>query len=221
MSCCLSPPAAVSAERPRRMMQVMANPPLRGSVLARATSSDAAELWVLQRCCWVSEAIANNTLQIPALHEDLHVLTQWVKNMDVWCVRIDSRLVGAVRTSLTGESWQIGRLMVAPDLVRQGLGRWLLEFAERRAPERATQCKLFTGAQSARNLRMYTQAGYVESAGDETSRPSTSRAQYVWSRKCETTSTVARNTIANRTVSGRYGWERRLRCGDRRSTRRL
>ena len=57
-------------------------------------------------------------------------------------------------------AWQVGRLMVAPDLQGRGLGRRLLSAVEEAAPYEATTYELFTGAGSARNQRMYKKAGY-------------------------------------------------------------
>ncbi|KAA0022262.1 GNAT family N-acetyltransferase [Antrihabitans cavernicola] len=139
----------------------MTCPPLSGSTVQLATHADAAELLVLQRCCWVTEAIANDTLSVPPLHEDLATVARWIDDMSVWVVRVDGRLVGSVRAVLVDGGWQIGRLMVAPDLSGYGLGRWLLELAERNAPLAATRLELFAGSRSERNLRMYASAGYV------------------------------------------------------------
>jgi GNAT superfamily N-acetyltransferase len=135
-------------------------PPIAGAQVRRATPSDAAELLVLQRCCWVEEALANETLDIPAFHESLGDVRSWIATWSTWCVRLDGRLVGAVRAHLDGVAWDIGRLMVAPDLAGHGLGRWLLAFAEAQAPDVAEQLVLFTGAASTRNLAMYERAGY-------------------------------------------------------------
>lgn len=135
--------------------------PLGGS-LTRATAADVPELCVLQRCCWVTEAIANDTLAIPALHEDLDTIAAWVGSRFVWIVRRDGRLVGGVRAHQDGDGWEIGRLMVAPDLVGGGLGRWLLGHTESQAPADVRRFDLFTGTRSERNLRMYRHAGYVE-----------------------------------------------------------
>jgi tRNA (guanine37-N1)-methyltransferase len=78
----------------------------------------------------------------------------------VLVARSAGRLVGAVRASLDDDTWEIGRLMVAPDLAGRGLGRALLERIEALAPAGATAYALFTGAGSARNQRMYKKAGY-------------------------------------------------------------
>jgi tRNA (guanine37-N1)-methyltransferase len=135
-------------------------PPLDGATVAPAVDTDAAELLVLQRCCWVDEAIANETLDIPALHESLDDVRAWIDEWSTWCVRLEGRLVGAVRARQEGSAWDIGRLMVAPDLAGRGLGRWLLALAEAKAPSGVETIALFTGARSARNIAMYERAGF-------------------------------------------------------------
>jgi ribosomal protein S18 acetylase RimI-like enzyme len=134
--------------------------PIEGAILRRASPGDAPELLVLQRCCWVDEAIANDTLDIPALHETLEDVRAWLDDWTTWCVRAAGRLVGAVRARQEGSSWEIGRLMVAPDLAGRGLGGWLLRLAEDRAPADVGSITLFTGSQSARNIAMYERAGF-------------------------------------------------------------
>ena len=141
--------------------------------------ADAAELLVLQRACWMQEAMVNQHLGIPALHEELADVQQWLRTWQVWVVRSEGRLVGAVRARLDGTDWDIGRIMVAADLQGRGLGRQLLEHAEQAAPEDARRVVLFTGTGSERNLRMYKKAGYrvvpeadPQEAGDWAARSS-------------------------------------------------
>ncbi|WIX82548.1 GNAT family N-acetyltransferase [Amycolatopsis carbonis] len=128
--------------------------------LLEATADDAAELLVLQRCCWVQEALLNNTLEIPALVETLDEVHEGIRRWRVWVLRQGPRLVGAVRGRLEDGSWEVGRLMVAPDLAGRGLGRRLLEHVESQAPASADRFALFTGAASKRNIAMYERAGY-------------------------------------------------------------
>jgi tRNA (guanine37-N1)-methyltransferase len=133
--------------------------------IVRAQPGDAGELLTLQRACWVQEALANDSLaDIPALHESLEELRQWMRSWSTWVVRSSGRLVGAVRGRLTqtpaGPAWDIGRIMVAPDLQGRGLGRALLAHIEAVADPAATAYVLFTGARSADNIRMYKKAGY-------------------------------------------------------------
>ena len=131
-----------------------------GVELTEARPEDAPELLVLQRCCWVEEAVLNDTLDIPALHETLEDVRDWVKTWAVWVLRHEHRLVGAVRARPAGDRWELGRLMVAPDLAGRGLGRQLLTHAEAQAPAEARRFVLFTGSRSVRNISLYQRAGY-------------------------------------------------------------
>ncbi|WP_109507411.1 tRNA (guanosine(37)-N1)-methyltransferase TrmD [Nocardioides speluncae] len=137
-----------------------------GGLAARiepASPGDAGELLTLQRACWMQEQLANPGVNVPALHEDLDDVRAWLKEWTTFVVRADGRLVGAVRgrrEGADGTTWDIGRIMVAPDLQGHGLGRLLLEYVERAAPPDVTSYVLFTGAGSERNQRMYKKAGY-------------------------------------------------------------
>ncbi len=129
-----------------------------------AVPGDAAELHVLQLACWVTEALVNDDLGIPALHESLSDTAASLGQWRTWVVRSGGRLVGSVRGRLAPDDptgvWEIGRLMVAPDLRRHGLGTLLLEHAMAAAPEAATSYLLVTGRHSEANLRRYRRAGF-------------------------------------------------------------
>jgi tRNA (guanine37-N1)-methyltransferase len=130
-----------------------------------AAPGDAGELLTLQRACWVQEALANDSLaDIPALHESIDDVRAWMRDWSTWVVRSEGRLVGAVRGRLeqtpAGPAWDIGRIMVAPDLQGRGLGRALLAHIEAVAAPETASYVLFTGARSADNIRMYKKAGY-------------------------------------------------------------
>lgn len=116
-----------------------------------ARPEDAAEVLVLQRCCWVTEAIRNDTLAIPALHETLDDVRAWLGT--AWVLRDGHRLIGGVRASLADGTWHVGRLMVAPDRRGEGLGRALLAHVEAVAPAEARRFALFTGRRKPRALR--------------------------------------------------------------------
>jgi tRNA (guanine37-N1)-methyltransferase len=122
--------------------------------------SDAGELLTLQRACWVQEQQANPDVEIDALTESLDDVRAWIAEGTTLVARSAGRLVGAVRGRLHGSAWDVGRLMVAPDLHGRGLGRMLLTRIEDAAPADASSYELFTGAGSLRNQRMYKKAGY-------------------------------------------------------------
>ena len=128
--------------------------------ISAAVPADAGELLTLQRACWWQEQEANPGVQIPALQEDLADVVAWMGEWTTLVLRSAGRLVAAARGRREGEAWDVGRLMVAPDLQGRGLGRLLLQAIEDAAPDDVTGYVLFTGAGSARNLAMYKKAGY-------------------------------------------------------------
>ncbi|MFI9214807.1 GNAT family N-acetyltransferase [Streptomyces werraensis] len=134
--------------------------PLPGSYVRRLGPDDAAEVTVLQRCCWLEEALVNDTLDIPALHETPDDVRGWLAEWDATGLWRDGRLLGMVRTRRDGDDLHIGRLAVAPDLRGLGVGRWLLGLAES-AAEGCHRALLTTGAASHRNLALYQRQGYV------------------------------------------------------------
>lgn len=125
-----------------------------------AVPSDAGELLTLQRACWVTEQQDNPEVRIPALHEDLAQVQSWMGEWTTFVLRVGGRLVGAARGRQDGASWDVGRIMVAPDLQGRGLGRLLLATIEAVPPPEVSGFVLFTGARSARNIRLYKRAGY-------------------------------------------------------------
>jgi GNAT superfamily N-acetyltransferase len=134
--------------------------PLPGSYARRLGPDDAPEVTVLQRCCWMEEAFANDTLAIPALHESLEEVRAWLADWHTTGLWRDGRLLAMVRTRRSGDDLHLGRLAVAPDLRGLGVGRWLLRQAES-AGEGCRRIVLSTGAASHRNLTLYQGQGYV------------------------------------------------------------
>lgn len=150
--------AHVSA--PLREREHWAPGPLPGSFTRRLSPDDAPEVTVLQRCCWVEEALANNTLAIPALRESPDDVRAWLAEWDTTGLWRKGRLLGMVRTRRTGTDLHIGRLAVVPDLRGLGIGRWLLRTAES-AGEGCRRLLLSTGAASTANIALYRAQGYA------------------------------------------------------------
>jgi NAD(P)H-dependent FMN reductase/GNAT superfamily N-acetyltransferase len=135
--------------------------------IASVTERDLAELVVLQRACWVQEALANDTLDLAPLRETLADVRAWGETWQVWVVREAGRLIAAVRARAEGSTWHIGRLMVAVDRAGQGIGSWLLAYAEEQAPAEVTQVALYTGRRSLRNIALYERAGFTLTAAPD------------------------------------------------------
>lgn len=130
---------------------------------AMATPADAPELLVLQRACWLAEGRIADAWTIPPLAETLEDVVSGLSEWRTWVWRSGGRLVvsGRGRPSPNDPTiWEVGRLMVAPDLQGRGLGRELLTFVESAAPQGTMSLWLNTGEHSVRNQRMYKKAGY-------------------------------------------------------------
>jgi tRNA (guanine37-N1)-methyltransferase len=127
-----------------------------------ATRADVGELFTLTRACWLQELWANPGVVIPALEESLEDAIRGLADWTTFVALAGGRIVGSTRGKLVGDGtvWDVGRVMVAPDLQGRGLGRYLLELIEEAAPAEATSYELWTGANSVDNLRMYKKAGY-------------------------------------------------------------
>ncbi len=125
-----------------------------------ATRADAGELFTLTRACWLQEQRTNPGVVFPALEESLAEAVRGIEEYTTFIARAGGRLVGSSRGRLGREVWDIGRVMVAPDLQGHGLGRHLLTLIEDAAPAEATSYQLVVGGHSTDNIRMYKKAGY-------------------------------------------------------------
>ncbi len=151
---------ALRPMRERARGAVLPDLMLPGAYVRRLLPEDAPEVTVLQRCCWVDEALINDSLAIPALHEAPDEVREWLADWHATGLWRDGRLLGMVRTRRVGTDWQIGRLGVAPDLRGEGLGRRLLHAAEAAAEPDCRRIVLHTGAASRHNIAFYESEGY-------------------------------------------------------------
>ena len=138
-----------------------------------AVPADAGEILTLQLACWVAEQRANPGVEIHALRETLEDVRRWLGRWTVIVRRRGGRLGrGGTRSGGAARrargAWDVGRLMVAPDLQGQGLGRDLLARIE--GPRRDTAFEPVTGAVSLRNQKMYQ--GRLPLAGEPSPTPS-------------------------------------------------
>lgn len=151
-----------AARRPDLLAAVAATGALSDLEVRRAVPADAGEIYTLQRACWLQELEANPGVTIPALEESLEDVRRGLAEWATYVARdpASGRLVGGVRGRVDHGEWDIGRIMVAPDLQGRGLGRDLLALIEDVAPPEVTGFVLFTGTGSQHNIRMYKRAGY-------------------------------------------------------------
>lgn len=136
-------------------------------VISPLSVADAGEVLTLQRAAYVSEAQLYGDPSLPPLVQTLPELVTELSNSKGYKAIRGSRLVGAVRSVVDGDTLRIGRLAVAPDLQGNGLGTALLAAAESDAGPEVTSATVFTGHLSTGNLRLYERNGYVEVRREE------------------------------------------------------
>lgn len=127
-------------------------------VLSRLSPADAGEVLTLQRAAFVSEALIYGTADMPPLTQTLGELRAELAEAFGWAAREGSRMVGALRARTADDLLLIGRIAIAPDRQGEGIGRLLLETAERASGARTAE--LFTGSLSEANIRLYERCGY-------------------------------------------------------------
>ncbi len=128
--------------------------------IERADVGDAAAILTLQRLAYQSEAQLYHDPTIPPLRQTLAELAAEFETHVILKAIVNGAIVGSVRAYCDGSICYIGRLMVHPQLQRQGIGTALMGQIEAHFPE-AKQLQLFTGAQSEANIRLYRGLGYV------------------------------------------------------------
>ncbi|HRC41769.1 tRNA (guanosine(37)-N1)-methyltransferase TrmD [Nostocoides sp.] len=127
---------------------------------ALATPADAGELLTLTRACSIEEYARHGLLGAGSfgVEQAMAELAQW----QTWIWRSEGRLVASVRVRRDPQqppTWQIARLLIAPDLPGLDLGRDLLAYAESLAPTDIERLCLLTGSQD-EALTRYAKAGY-------------------------------------------------------------
>ena len=125
---------------------------------------DAGEVLTLQLAAWVREGRENGTLEIPPLQDDLTGVRAQLADPEstVWGLREHGRLLATGRWRLTAPDVAfVGRLGVAPDLQRQGLGGAMLRHLEATLPAPVVRIELVTGLRSVSNHEFYARHGYA------------------------------------------------------------
>lgn len=129
-------------------------------VISPISDEDAGEVLTVQRAAFVSEAAIYGSVDMPPLTQTLPELEAELRSESGLTARIDGRLVGAIRFVEKDGVLLIGRIAIAPDVQGEGVGRQLLESAEKSSG--AAVAELFTGSLSEANIRLYESCGYVE-----------------------------------------------------------
>jgi chromate reductase, NAD(P)H dehydrogenase (quinone) len=140
-------------------------------------ASDAGEALTVQRAAFLAEGDRYATTRIPPLTETLDDVRSAIAANVVLGAFDGPRLVGSARLTIepseelpdgSGGQTVIGwvsRVAVAPDQQGRGIATRLIDVLERRTPTRVAEYRLWTGARSDDNIRLYERLGYRRLAG--------------------------------------------------------
>ncbi|QWV91709.1 GNAT family N-acetyltransferase [Geomonas oryzisoli] len=128
-------------------------------IITRADTTDAAEILALQKTAYLSEAVIYQDYAIPPLTQTLAELKDSFSRNTILKAVQDGRIVGSVNGRMSKGRCLIGRLMVHPERQGRGTGAALMRAIEAAFPE-ACCYRLFTGARSENNIRLYQKLGY-------------------------------------------------------------
>ena len=128
-------------------------------IIELADEQDARAIFDLQRLAYQSEAAIYDDYTIAPLTQTLEETLADFDQQVVLKATMDGRIVGSVRGRLQGDSCEIGRLIVHPDLQNRGIGTALMTRIEQHFPT-VRRFELFTGHASERNLHLYGKLGY-------------------------------------------------------------
>jgi len=127
--------------------------------ITRAEAADAEAILALQKLAYESEAQLYQNWNLPPLTQTLDSLREEFAEAVILKAVQGGRILGSVRARLEAGIAHVGRLIVAPEYQRRGIGSCLLDAIEAECVEAQKFC-LFTGSKSAGNLRLYQRHGY-------------------------------------------------------------
>ncbi|WP_413837783.1 GNAT family N-acetyltransferase [Desulfobacula sp.] len=128
-------------------------------IIEKALIENVEEILSLQKIAYVSEAKIIDDFTIPPLHQTIEEIQSEFRHQIFLKVELDDVIIGSVRTFLEGKTCYIGKLIVHPKNQNNGIGKKLLQAAEKQFPD-AERYELFTGQKSKRNLYIYEKNGY-------------------------------------------------------------
>lgn len=127
--------------------------------IEKAQKDDLKAILELQYLAYQSEAKLFNDQNIPPLKQTLEdIESEFEKGIVLKATDESGAIVGSVRAYGENGSAYIGKLMVQPQLQRQGIGSQLLSAIEKEYPDH--RYELFTSTRSIGNIRLYQRLGY-------------------------------------------------------------
>ena len=130
-------------------------------IITYANIKDASEILDLQKLAYQMEAERYNDYSLPPLTQTLERIQDDFAKMTILKAEVDNKIVGSVRAYAEKGTCYIGRLIVHPDYMGQGIGTKLMHSIEDEFKD-VRRFELFTGQQTAGALQIYFKMGYRE-----------------------------------------------------------
>ncbi len=133
--------------------------------IRRALDSDASELGRCMHAAYQTYADRIDPKELPPMNVNYEIE---IRESEVWIAELESRLVGALVLSGTKGAFKVANIAVHPEFQGNGLGRGLMDFAEREAIRRGfVEMNLATHPLLKENVSMYLHLGWKESFRNE------------------------------------------------------
>jgi GNAT superfamily N-acetyltransferase len=131
------------------------------SIISKAVPEDAQAILEVQKLAFRSEAELLNNFKIPPLLQTIESITEDFNTYEFFKITISNSVLGALKVKVLANNvlW-IGRLIVHPDYQKQGLGRALMKYIEKKY-DHVAGYELFTAQKSKRNIRFYQSLHYT------------------------------------------------------------
>lgn len=148
-------------------------------MIEKAQIEDLKDILELQYLAYQSEAKLFGDMDIPPLKQTIEeVCKEYEKGIILKKVDDKGVIIGSVRAYQDGGTVYIGKLMVHPEMQKQGIGTKLLCEIENQYPNQ--RYELFTSTKSVDNIRLYERLGYKKYK-EEIVSP---ELQFVYLEKC-------------------------------------
>ena len=128
-------------------------------MIEKAQKEDLKKILELQYLAYQSEAKLFGDMNIPPLKQTIEEMEEeFEKGIILKVVNDSGAIIGSVRAYEENGTIYIGKLMVHPNMQRQGIGKQLLLAMENEFPN--CRYELFTSTKSISNIRLYESLGY-------------------------------------------------------------
>ncbi len=129
-------------------------------VIRKVLAKDIPVMLEIQKKAFLVQARMYDAYNIPPMIETEDDIDLYSDKLKILVAESEGKLIGSVRIAFGDNDAEIKRLSVADGLQNKGIGRKLLNEAEKHCAG-LERIWLFTGGQSKKNISLYTKMGYA------------------------------------------------------------